>query len=75
MRSHHKSDDWSVLSVEEPISVATKQGSAAVPSEEMTMSPSVDPANSHEIQGIWVVSEDDRAVAAILGGYPFRTNS
>ena len=37
-----------VLSVEEPISIATNQGS-------MTIEPSVDPANSHEIQGIWVV--------------------
>ncbi len=45
----------SVLSVEEPISMATKQGTASVPSEEMTIEPSVDPANSREIRGIWAV--------------------
>lgn len=65
----------SVLSVEEPISMATKQGTASVPSEEMTMNPSVDPANSHAIQGHLGRSEDDRAVAAVLGGHSFRTNS
>lgn len=64
-----------VLSVEEPISMATKQGSAAVPSEEMTMSPSVDPRQFARDSGHLGRREDDRAVAAILGGHPFRTNS